>query len=68
MPCAFRLKSGACRLRAWVQDLYMSNTDRRACLGKIASWHNSGWLVVDAALEACWAPVDKLDGPARRYG
>lgn len=34
-------------------------------LGKVTSWHNSGWLVVDAALEACRAPVYELNGPAR---
>lgn len=31
-------------------------------LGKITTWHDSGWLIVDAALEASWAPVDELDG------
>merc|ERR1719284_49797 len=31
-------------------------------LGKVTTWHHSWWLVVDAALEASWAPVDELDG------
>merc|ERR1712045_265016 len=31
-------------------------------LGEITTWDNSGWLVVDTALEASWAPVDELDG------
>ena len=31
-------------------------------LGKITTWHHGGWLVVDTALEASWAPVNKLDG------
>merc|ERR1719506_625501 len=31
-------------------------------LGKITSWHNGWWLVVDTALETGWAPVDELDG------
>ena len=35
-------------------------------LGKITSWDNSWWLVVDAALETSWAPVNKLDCPAER--
>merc|ERR1712147_365398 len=30
-------------------------------LGKISTWHNCGWLVVDATLEACWRPVNKLN-------
>jgi hypothetical protein len=30
--------------------------------GKITSWNNSWWLVVDTALEASWAPVNKLNG------
>ena len=32
-------------------------------LGKIASWHDSRRLVVDANLEACGAPVNELDRP-----
>merc|ERR1712045_49841 len=32
-------------------------------LGEVTTWDNSGWLVVDTALEASWAPVDELDGP-----
>ena len=31
-------------------------------LGKITSWHNGWWLVVDTALETGWAPVNELDG------
>jgi len=31
-------------------------------LGKIATWDNGWWLVVDSDLEASWAPVDELDG------
>jgi len=31
-------------------------------LGKITTWNNSGWLIVDSALESSWAPVDELDG------
>merc|ERR1712196_222064 len=32
-------------------------------LGKVTTGHDSGWLVVDTALEASGAPVDELDGP-----
>jgi len=31
-------------------------------LGKITTWNDGWWLVVDTALEAGWAPVDELDG------
>ena len=31
-------------------------------LGQVTTWHNSGWLVVDADLETSWTPIDKLDG------
>jgi len=31
-------------------------------LGEVASGHDGWRLVVDAALEAGWAPVDELDG------
>merc|ERR1712174_85690 len=31
-------------------------------LGKVAAGHDSGWLVVDATLEAGGTPVDELDG------
>ena len=31
-------------------------------LSKVTSWNDSGWLVVDADLEASGAPVHKLDG------
>jgi len=31
-------------------------------LGEVTTWDNGGWLVVDTALEASWAPVDELDG------
>ena len=31
-------------------------------LGEVTTWDDGGWLVVDTALEASWAPVDELDG------
>merc|ERR1719273_643208 len=31
-------------------------------LGEVTTWDNSGWLVVDTALETGWAPIDELDG------
>ena len=31
-------------------------------LGEVTSWNDSGWLVVDTALETSGAPVDELDG------
>merc|ERR1712231_51104 len=31
-------------------------------LGKITTWDDGRWLVVDTALEASWTPVDELDG------
>merc|ERR1711934_906324 len=31
-------------------------------LGKVTTGHDGWWLVVDATLEAGWAPVDELDG------
>ena len=31
-------------------------------LGKVSSWDDGGWLVVNTALETGWAPVDELDG------
>jgi len=31
-------------------------------LGEITTWNDGWWLIVDAALEAGWAPVDELDG------
>merc|ERR1712156_1295988 len=31
-------------------------------LGEVTTRNNGGWLVVDADLEASWAPVDELDG------
>ena len=31
-------------------------------LGQVTTRHDGGWLVVDADLEACGAPVHKLDG------
>ena len=37
-------------------------------LGQVATRHHSGGLVVDATLEACGAPVHKLDGPLRLDG
>merc|ERR1712153_223879 len=39
--------------------------DHTACtlnLGKITTWDDGWWLVVDTTLEAGWAPVDELDG------
>ena len=38
--------------------------DHAACshdLGKITSWNDGWWLVVDTALETGWAPVDELN-------
>jgi len=37
-------------------------------LGEISARHDCGRLVVDAAFEASWAPVDELDGPLRLDG
>merc|ERR1711933_288904 len=37
------------------------HTARTHDLGQVATWHHSRRLVVDAALEPGWAPVDKLD-------
>merc|ERR1712107_212892 len=34
-------------------------------LGQVTTWYDCGRLVVDAALEACWAPVDKLNSALR---
>merc|ERR1719219_2755906 len=31
-------------------------------LGKITTWYNSRWLVVDTDFETSWAPIDKLNG------
>merc|ERR1719506_3582512 len=31
-------------------------------LGKITTWDNGWWLIVDTALESSWAPVNELDG------
>ena len=31
-------------------------------LGEVTAWDDGGWLVVDTALEASWAPIDELDG------
>ena len=31
-------------------------------LGQVTPGHNGWWLVVDAALEASWAPVHELNG------
>jgi len=31
--------------------------------GEIATGNNRGWLIIDANLEASWAPVDELDSP-----
>merc|ERR1711931_368943 len=32
-------------------------------LGEVTSWDHGWWLVVDAHLETCRTPVDKLNGP-----
>ena len=32
-------------------------------LGQVSARNNSGWLVVDADLEASGTPIHKLDGP-----
>jgi len=31
-------------------------------LGKITTWDNGWWLIVDTALETSWAPVNELNG------
>jgi len=31
-------------------------------LGKVTTWNNGWWLVIDSAFETSWAPVDELDG------
>lgn len=31
-------------------------------LGKITTWNDGWWLVVDTTLETSWAPVNELDG------
>ena len=31
-------------------------------LGKITSWYDGWWLVVDTDLETSWTPVNELDG------
>ena len=31
-------------------------------LGKIATWNNGWWLVVDTDFETSWAPINELDG------
>merc|ERR1719295_2364301 len=38
------------------------HTDGSLDLGKITSWDDGWWLIVDADLESCWTPVNKLDG------
>merc|ERR1712168_271521 len=39
------------------------HADCTSNLGSVSSWHNSWWLVVDANLESCGTPVNKLDAP-----
>jgi len=29
---------------------------------EITTWDNCGWLIVNTAFEASWAPIDELDG------
>jgi len=39
--------------------------DHAACshnLGKITTWNDSWWLIVDTTLETSWAPVNELNG------
>merc|ERR1711997_504795 len=31
-------------------------------LGKIATWNNGWWLVIDTDFETSWAPINELDG------
>merc|ERR1712147_377451 len=31
-------------------------------LGKITTWYDGWWLIVDTTLETSWAPIDELDG------
>jgi hypothetical protein len=45
--------------------------DHAACshnLSKITTWYDSGWLIVNTALETSWAPVNELDGSLGLYG
>merc|ERR1712167_212508 len=44
------------------------HTDRAHHLRQVAARHHRGGLVVNAALEACGAPVHELDGPLRLDG
>jgi hypothetical protein len=38
------------------------HTDGTLNLGKVTSWDNGWWLVVNTDLETSWAPVNELDG------
>ena len=38
------------------------HADSTEDLSEVTSWDDSGWLVVDTAFEASWAPVDELNG------
>jgi len=38
-----------------------NHADGALHLCEVTSWNDGWWLVVDTALEASWAPVDKLD-------
>ena len=38
------------------------HADSALDLGKVATWDDGWWLVVDTHLETGWAPVDELDG------
>ena len=32
-------------------------------LRQVTTWYHGWWLIINADLETCWAPVNKLDGP-----
>jgi len=39
-----------------------NHTDGSHDLGKVTTWNDGGWLVIDSAFETSWAPVDELNG------
>jgi len=43
---------------SWVGD----HADGSHDFSEITSWDDGGWLIVNTAFEAGWAPVDELDG------
>jgi len=43
---------------SWVGD----HADGSHNFSEITTWNNCGWLIVNTAFEASWAPVDELDG------